>query len=137
MVSDPLLTTMVQSGKFTLTWKPSFRYIALAVIAKSSWVDSHKPAMQAFLKALRTAQDRAKSDPAGTLAAAQKQAPGLRPQALTAVLQATLGQAPAGLTIDQSPYQDTTQVLVQVGQAQQGKIPSFSDAFDFSLLGQR
>ncbi|MGP4014444.1 ABC transporter substrate-binding protein [Saccharopolyspora sp. 5N708] len=136
MVSDPLLTNMVQSGKFTVTWQPSFRYIALAVIAKSSWVDDHKPAMQAFLKALRATQDRASTDPASTLAAAQKQAPGLSPQVVSAVLTATLDQAPAGLTIDEGPYRDTTQVLVQVGQTQQDKIPAFTDAFDFSLLGQ-
>ena len=37
MVSDPLLTTMLQSGAFTLTWKPDFRYIALAVIATPDW----------------------------------------------------------------------------------------------------
>ncbi|MCI2415999.1 ABC transporter substrate-binding protein [Saccharopolyspora sp. K220] len=136
MVSDPLLTTMVQSGKFTVTWQPSFRYVALAVIAKSSWVDDHQPAMRAFVKALRATQDRAESDPTSLLAAAQQQAPGLSQQVLAAVLQATLDQAPAGLTIDEGPYRDTTQVLVQVGQTQQDKIPAFADAFDFRLLGR-
>ncbi|MEU7631278.1 ABC transporter substrate-binding protein [Nocardia sp. NPDC049220] len=137
MVSDPLLTTMVQSGEFTVTWKPSFRFIALTVIARSSWVDRHKPTMQAFLTAVRATRDRAQSDPTGTLATARKQAPALSPQALTAVLQATLDQAPAELTIDEGLYQDTTEVLVQVGQTQRDKIPSFSDSFDFSLVGHR
>lgn len=132
MVSDPLLTTMLQSGHFKVTWQPGFRYIALAVIARSSWVDGHRPAMQAFLKGLKTTQDRA--DFAGTLSTARKQAPGLSDQAVTAVLQATLDQAPAGLTVDEGPYRDTTGVLVQVGQAQQDKLPPFADAFDFSLV---
>jgi NitT/TauT family transport system substrate-binding protein len=135
MVSDPLLTTMLQSGAFTLTWKPDFRYIALAVIAKPDWVNDNRPAMQAFLQALRATQDRANADISSVLAAAKQQAPTLDPTTLRTVVATTIAQAPPKLTIDEGPYRDTTHVLTQVGHVQPAKVPSFADSFDFSLVG--
>jgi NitT/TauT family transport system substrate-binding protein len=135
MVSDPLLTTMLQSGAFTLTWKPDFRYIALAVIATPDWVNDNRPAMRAFLQALRATQDRANADVSSVLTAAEQQAPTLDPTTLRTVVTATMAQAPPKLTIDEVPYRDTTQVLTQVGQVPPAKVPSFTDSFDFSLLG--
>jgi NitT/TauT family transport system substrate-binding protein len=133
MVSDPLLTTMLRSGSFHLVWKPDFRYVALAVIAKADWVQDHRPAMQDFLSAVQATEQRGRTDLSGLLATAQPQAPALDRATLTAVLQATIDQAPAGLTIDESTYRDTTQVLTQVGQTKPDQVPSFADAFDFSL----
>jgi NitT/TauT family transport system substrate-binding protein len=133
--SDPLLTTMLQSGAFTLTWKPDLLYIAPAVIAKPHRVNDNRPAMQAFLQALRATKDRANADVSSVLTAAEQQAPTLDPTTLRTVVVTTIAQAPPKPTIDEGPYRDTTQVLTQVGQVEPAEVPSFTDSFDFGLLG--
>jgi NitT/TauT family transport system substrate-binding protein len=134
MVSDPALTTMLQSGAFTLTWKPEFDYIALAVIAKQSWADGNRGTLGKFLQGVRGTLDRSESDLAAAVPVAKKQAPQLDEQILQQVLKTTLDQAPPGLVIGEPTYADTVSLLEQVGQVQPGKAPSFTDAFDFSLV---
>ncbi|MGH3643861.1 MAG: ABC transporter substrate-binding protein [Mycobacterium sp.] len=137
MVSDPLLTTMVQSGNFRVVWKPEFRYVALTVIAKESWVQQNRNTLAAFVKGIRATQERGSADLASSVEAAKKQAPGLSQEILQAVLRTTLQQAPPGLVPDAAVYQDTVDVLQQVGQVKPGTAPSFTDAFDFSLLSSQ
>ncbi|MET0451258.1 MAG: ABC transporter substrate-binding protein [Mycobacterium sp.] len=134
MVSDPLLTTMVQSGNFRVVWKPEFRYVALAVIAKESWAQEHRDTLAAFVKGVRATQERGGTDFAASLDAAKKQAPGLSQDTLDQVLKTTLEQAPRGLVLDAAVYDDTIALLEQVGQVEPGAAPPFSEAFDFSLL---
>jgi len=134
MVSDPLLTTMVQSGNFRVVWKPEFHYVALAVIAKESWVQQNRNALAAFVKGIRGTQERGNADLATTVDAAKKQAPGLSQATLEQVVRTTLQQAPSGLVPDAAVYQDTVDLLEQVGQVKRGTAASFPDAFDFSLL---
>lgn len=134
MVSDPTLATMLQSGKFTLTWKPEFPYIALAVIAKQSWADAHRDTLAAFVQGARATQERSLGDLPAAVAVAKKQAPGLDQTILDEVVETTLEQAPQGLEVPESTYADTVALLEEVGQVDKGKAPSFGDAFDFSLL---
>lgn len=137
MVTDPLLTTMVRSGKFREVWKPDFRYIALTVIAKESWAQSHRDVLAAFVNGVNATLQRGTSDLPASLDAAKKQAPELDPAILETVLATTLAQAPAGLAVDPAVYRDTTSLLEEVGQIEPGSAPSFEDAFDFSLLGAK
>jgi NitT/TauT family transport system substrate-binding protein len=134
MVSDPGLTTMLQSGRFTLTWKPDFDYIALAVIAKQSWADANRDTLKSFVQGVRGTLDRSRGDLPAAVTAAEKQAPELDQQILAQVTKATLDQAPKGLVIPESTYTDTVALLEQVGQVDKGKAPPFNEAFDFSLL---
>ena len=134
MVSDPLLTTMVQSGNFRVVWKPEFRYVALTVIAKESWAQQHRDTLAAFVKGIRATQERGGTDFAATAETAKKQAPGLNQESLDQVLKTTLDQAPPGLVVDAAVYQDTVNLLQQVGQVKPGTAPSFTEAFDFGLL---
>ncbi|KUI22319.1 ABC transporter substrate-binding protein [Mycobacterium sp. GA-2829] len=134
MVSDPTLTTMLQSGNFTLTWKPEFLYIALAVIAKKSWVDAHRDTLKAFVQGVRATQERSLADLPAAVDVATKQAPGLDETVLEEVVKTTLEQAPEGLVVPESTYADTVALLEEVGQVEAGKAPAFGAAFDFSLL---
>jgi NitT/TauT family transport system substrate-binding protein len=135
MVSDPGLTTMLQSGRFALTWKPDFDYIALAVIAKQSWADAHRDTLASFLQGVRATLERSQSDLPAAVGVAEKQAPELDGQILRQVVSSTLEQAPGGLVIPETTYADTVALLEQVGQVDKGKAPPFGEAFDFSLLG--
>lgn len=134
MVTDPLLTTMVRSGKFREVWKPDFRYVALTVIAKESWAQSNRDSLAAFVKGIDASLRRGTSDLPASLAAAKKQAPELDPAILEAVLKTTLEQAPPGLIVDAAVYRDTVGLLEQVGQIEPNTAPPFDEAFDFSLL---
>jgi NitT/TauT family transport system substrate-binding protein len=134
MVTDPLLTSMVTSGKFRVVWRPNFDYVALAVIARESWAAEHRDQLAAFVNGIATTTTQAGSDPAAALKAAQKQAPNLDPQILQKVLASTVSQAPKGLVIEPAVYTDTVALLEKVGQIDQGSAPSFTDAFDFGLL---
>ncbi|MBB2772023.1 MULTISPECIES: ABC transporter substrate-binding protein [Mycolicibacterium] len=134
MVTDPTLTTMLQSGRFQLTWKPEFPYIALAVIAKQSWADAHRDTLAAFVQGARATQERSLGDLPAAVAVAEKQAPGLDRTILEEVVETTLEQAPEGLVVPEPTYADTVALLEEVGQVDKGKAPAFGEAFDFSLL---
>ncbi|MGV9801663.1 ABC transporter substrate-binding protein [Mycobacterium sp. NPDC003449] len=134
MVTDPLLATMVQSGRFRVVWQPKFRYIALTVIAKESWAQQNRDVLAEFVNGIDATRDRGDADPFGSLDAARKQAPELDRAVLESVLKSTLEQAPAGLVVDAAVYQDTIDLLQQVGQLEPGTAPPFAEAFDFSLL---
>ncbi|OFJ54461.1 ABC transporter substrate-binding protein [Mycolicibacterium grossiae] len=134
MVTDPLLTTMVQSGRFRVLWKPDFQYVALTVIARESWAQSHQDALGAFVRGVDATLQRGTTDFPATLEAAKKQAPDLDQKVLEPVLRTTLEQAPPGLIADARVYRDTVALLEQVGQVEPGAAPSYEDAFDFSLL---
>ena len=134
MVTDPLLTTMVQSGNFRVVWKPSFQYVALAVIARQSWVDGHRETMTKFVQGARATQQRGTADLAAAVEVAKKQAPNLNEQTLEQVVRTTLEQAPDGLVVDDAVYADTVGLLEEVGQIKPDAAPPFAEAFDFDLL---
>ncbi|KKF01342.1 ABC transporter substrate-binding protein [Mycolicibacterium obuense] len=134
MVTDPLLTTMVSSGRFRVVWRPDFDYVALAVMARESWAAENRDRLAAFVTGIEATRTRVGADPAAALQVAQKQAPGLSTDILEKVLTTTVAQAPQGLVINDAVYADTVALLEKVGQIDPGTAPPFADAFDFSLL---
>ncbi|MGE2734723.1 ABC transporter substrate-binding protein [Mycolicibacterium vaccae] len=134
MVTDPLLTTLVQSGVFRVVWEPEFRYVALTVIARESWVAQNRETLATYVNGINAALQRGSTDLPASLEAARKQAPELDPAVLEAVLKTTLSHAPEGLVVDEAVYADTVGLLEKVGQIEPGTAPPFEEAFDFSLL---
>jgi NitT/TauT family transport system substrate-binding protein len=132
MVSDPGISELTATG-YRILWEPEFDYVSIVAVASEGWVQDNEAAMRAFLGTLQDTAEQMKEDPAFALEAMTEEGFNVSEDALRAAVERGIEQIPDGLAVDEAQVQQTGDILISVGKAEEPGL-AFDEGFDFSYL---
>ena len=133
MVSDPGISELTATG-YRILWEPEFDYVSIVAVASEGWVQDNEDAMRAFLGTLQDTAEQMKADPAFALEAMTEEGFAVSEEALQSAVERGIEQIPEGLAVDEAQVQQTGDILISVGKAEEPGL-AFDEGFDFSYLG--
>jgi NitT/TauT family transport system substrate-binding protein len=133
MVSDPGISELTATG-YRILWEPEFDYVSIVAVASEGWVQDNEDAMRAFLGTLQDTAEEMKADPDFALEAMKEEGFAVSEEALQAAVERGIEQIPEGLAVDEEQVQQTGDILISVGKAEEPGL-AFDEGFDFSYLG--
>ena len=134
MVSEPQQSELLASGDYRLVWQPEFDYASIIAVSNSEWVAENEATMEAFLEGLTQAAEKAKSDEAWALETMKMEEFPVSDEVLASAVEAGITSFPDDLVVSESVFDNTTELLVNVGSLEDGDVPPYDEVFDFNYL---